>query len=79
MSYFCVNATLTNLFWMHCAYNQTLNTCGPCLMCSKYQRGDIAPRYPVPSIHVGAYVLASGITDTGALVIWFADHEVIAR
>lgn len=37
------------------------------------------PNYPLPSIHVGAYVLFADISqDTGKLVIWCADHEVIA-
>ena len=62
MSYFCINATMTNLFWMHCKYNQSLSMCGQCIICSEYQRGDIAPRYPVPAIRCD-------------VVIWCEDEQ----
>lgn len=44
-----------------------------------YACGLLPPRHPLPTILAGAYVLDSNISpETGALVIWFADGEVIA-
>ena len=43
-----------------------------------YQGGAARPRYPVPSIIGGAYVILSAIDlETGAWVVWCADGEIL--
>ncbi len=55
----------------YCGWRESVNPCD--CDCGLFKRS-----YPMPSIHVGAYVLACGMVDSGAMVLWFADHEVIA-
>lgn len=46
----------------------------------RYALGHYAPRYPVPAIQGGAYVLACEL-DTSVpglqIVVWFADHTTL--
>lgn len=41
-----------------------------------YACGDLPPRYPVPSVLCGAYVLTCEMDDDGKLLIWFMDDQI---